>query len=716
MTVDASFQIRKLPPSHITQLALILEFSEQWKKLMAVIPDKLQKDSFECRISCENPAKYNADHIRLIEAASQKLKKTGTEILLDEWGCSGRVLPSVGHLLHLLLSAELYRAADYVSVKILSRNSIKRPSLGPAAKVPLTINGNIEENLNEMKYSSSLIENMNFSSLNNNFNCDNELPCIPPIVITPDADKLIENPISISNNAAVSLPNLIAFSEEMQTSDSSISNSSSITRSDFNESVPEIPLISCLLETTNSNYPESVILNTGSISDTLPTTIPDFTQLNQSDEKSTNDDNASSMNDSKDGLIPDLSSLDQSENSDTMGDNSSGNLPDISGLIQLSSEQPQSKTFTESECAEIANINSTYSSNIASLNSTENRENRRSDVVITDSNRLAANTFDSSKSRKCDSPLPNLTLTTHLPHYTYEQLKASTNGFNEDIFDGLDKEGRLLGSGAFGKVFLATGLSLEPVAVKKIILGNVDVVNVDDRVTKQFINEVEVLSKFRHKNLISLLGFSCDGCTYCLLYEYIPGGTLKERLQSTNDKLTWQERLSIALGTANAITYLHTTFSSPLIHRDVKTANILLDNSNKPKLGDFGITTLLDKQNMNTSTVIGTSAYMAPEAMRGDISVKCDTFSFGVVLLELLTSLPPFDESRDGNDLITHVEENCENSIAPLLDTSIGSWSVNGINFGEELYSVAVQCIEEKKKRPVMVDVTETLMTIVSKL
>ncbi|XP_044762275.1 protein Tube-like [Coccinella septempunctata] len=142
MTVDASFRIRKLPPSHVNQLALILEFSEQWKKLMAVIPTKLQ-DGFECHISCDNPARYNADHIRLIEAASQRLKKTPTEILLDEWGCSGKVLPSVGHLLHLLLSVELYRAADYVSVKILNRSSIKRPLLGPAAKVPLSINGNI---------------------------------------------------------------------------------------------------------------------------------------------------------------------------------------------------------------------------------------------------------------------------------------------------------------------------------------------------------------------------------------------------------------------------------------------------------------------------------------------------------------------------------------------------------------------------------------------
>lgn len=771
MALDTSVQIRKLPPRHISQLSTILDFSEQWKKLMAVIPNTLKKNIFECCINGENPAKYNTDHMRLIEAATQKFKRSGTEILLDEWGCSGKVRPSVGHLLHLLLEAELYRAADYVSEKILCKTSTKRPSLGPAAKVPVSIDENIEENLNDMKYSSSLIAKLNFSSFNNNLNHDGETSSIPHIVVTPDADELAQNPhfsndITGTNNVAVSLSNMIVFSEELMPDP---------TKSGMNACRPAepcIPIISALLEENSGVQKSTIDVSTSQeLNSSASNTVPDLTELNQttgnipnlsglirsSTAGSLNENQDCSMPDlselnesvcvksigENDGLLPNLSELNQSElsikkfdssaviSSDILNmnakaetkqsvqsekNNISYNIPDLSGLIWSSSQQSYNSTLADSDSVEIAHINSTYQSKSESSVSTEGYENDNSlpnlNVLISDSSRLTVSTFDSSKSRKCNSPLPNLTLTTHLPHYTYEKLKASTNNFNEGIFDGLNKEGRLLGVGAFGKVFLATEILQEPVAVKKIILGNVEVVDVDDRITKQFINEVEVLSKFKHKNLVSLLGFSCDGCTYCLLYDYIPGGTLKDRLQSKDSKLLWQERLIIALGTANAITYLHTANSSPLIHRDVKTANILLDHTNTPKLGDFGVTTLLDKQNMNTCTVIGTTAYMAPEAMRGEISEKCDTFSFGIVLLELLTSLPPFDENRENHYLITHVEELCEDSISPLLDKSVGSWSINNIDFGEQIFAIANQCLEEKKKRPLMVEVNAKLTEI----
>lgn len=107
---------------------------------------------------------------------------------------------------------------------------------------------------------------------------------------------------------------------------------------------------------------------------------------------------------------------------------------------------------------------------------------------------------------------------------------------------------------------------------------------------------------------------------------------------------------------------------------------------------------------------------MAPEAFRGDISVKLDTFSFGVVLLELLTSLPPLDENREGRDLITHIEDVViDNDIKPLLDMNAGPWIVNNINFGAELYEIAIQCLEEKRKRPVMSVVVEKLSQLINK-
>lgn len=114
--------------------------------------------------------------------------------------------------------------------------------------------------------------------------------------------------------------------------------------------------------------------------------------------------------------------------------------------------------------------------------------------------------------------------------------------------------------------------------------------------------------------------------------------------------------MAIILGTAKAVAYLHTAFDIPLIHRDIKSANILLDCTRKPKLCDFGLIKPTPNQNTITGTsVFGTSAYMAPEAFRGDISVKLDTFSFGVVILELLTGLPPLDENREGCDIVRSI-------------------------------------------------------------
>lgn len=126
------------------------------------------------------------------------------------------------------------------------------------------------------------------------------------------------------------------------------------------------------------------------------------------------------------------------------------------------------------------------------------------------------------------SPLPNLSLNTSLKHFSYFELDLATNHFDRTPYihgeDGLN--GRFLGSGGFGSVFLALNLLDKPVAVKKLNLNNPDV-----DVTKQFKNEVEVLCKYKHENLVSLIGYSCDGLTYCLVYEYISGGTLKDKLQ-----------------------------------------------------------------------------------------------------------------------------------------------------------------------------------------
>ncbi|XP_044267145.1 putative receptor-like protein kinase At1g72540 [Tribolium madens] len=646
-------EIRKLPLDIRSRLISLLELQDSWKKLMAMIPETLLLNNYKCDISHNNPAKYRSEHFHIIEDNSIKKRIFCSEILLREWGTSGRVRPAVGHLKYLLERAELFRAADYIAVDVLKQEPPPRPTKGPAA--PVVINPDeledpetkrIEKILDEINYPSSAIENINkLNSINTNLNYSTKktMKVIPKIIISesPDMEETppqFRLPVVIQNEKIKSESDLIKFSQE------------SVSNSDNNANVPHL---SSLLtdEASNNN---------------IPAVIADITSSELSSETIASESNNSVVN------RPNLSSL-LNQSSDDSEPNF--NLPAISEL-SLSS-------------------NSGSSTNFPALSQLIESENKST----------------SKNSRSCSSPLPNLSLNTPLPHFTYCDLATATNNFDETP---LAQGGRFLGSGAFGKVYLGVGLTSKPVAVKKVILENVDVVRVDDMVTKQFRNEVEILSKYEHENLVALRGYSCDGDTYCLLYEYVPGGALKDRLQK--HELIWTERLYIAIGTARAIAYLHTAYATPLIHRDIKTANILLDSNNKPKLCDFGLIKRALNQNTNTaSTIFGTSAYMAPEAFRGDVSVRLDTFSFGVVLLELLTSMPPMDESREGVDLVTHIQENCQNGIKPLLDIAVGSWLANNINFGEKLFEIAMDCLKDKKERPTMTTICGILGDLVHK-
>lgn len=173
------------------------------------------------------------------------------------------------------------------------------------------------------------------------------------------------------------------------------------------------------------------------------------------------------------------------------------------------------------------------------LPDTENALNSTQSSNLPDSNQLPFNVDSSSYSESSEIPLtipqpesptrsnsttPNLTINTQLPHFRYTQLEVATNHFSTET-------GTFLGAGAYGSVFLATGLFDRPVAVKRMSLDNAEGITKDDCVTQQFKNEVEIFSKCKHENLVPLLGYSCDGDTYCLVYEYVPGGSLFDVLQ-----------------------------------------------------------------------------------------------------------------------------------------------------------------------------------------
>ncbi|CAI6366278.1 unnamed protein product [Macrosiphum euphorbiae] len=281
---------------------------------------------------------------------------------------------------------------------------------------------------------------------------------------------------------------------------------------------------------------------------------------------------------------------------------------------------------------------------------------------------------------------------------SYKYLSNATNGFSDTC---------LIGAGGFGKVFKAK-LSNQIVAIKRMEKI------FEEKDFKQYLNEIYIVLQFKHDNLLPLLAISYDEQP-CGVYEFMENGSLLDCIacKYRSSILDWKLRIKIGTDVASGLVYLHTAFETPFIHRDIKTANILLDNKFIAKIGDFGLTRLGD--HTLTSVAVGTSAYMSPEAFRGDISMKVDVFSFGVVLLELLTGLAPYDEYRTGCDLLTHISE-IERPIEELLDKRAGHWN-NSI--ARKMNDLATLCTVPKTQRPFIhgqEGVFESLKNILSEI
>ncbi|XP_066251387.1 interleukin-1 receptor-associated kinase 4-like isoform X2 [Euwallacea similis] len=677
---NSSVEIRNLPPSITAELTKILDEADLWKRLMNNIPMRLNH-SYRCDITAANVRKYNSDDFRIIEKGSVMFNRSCTEILFDEWGTSDRIRPSLGHLKYLLVKTELFRAADYVA-NLLGEEPAPRPNEGPAAPISLSLVNEklqndieIKQRLDEINYLREAIEKIRKKSLGNK----NLVPVIPEIIVSEARSLPEPSPMSLVIHTPKSqfykeVSDMIKFSDHIEGSKDVILPECSIFMSRENKDVrDDIP----------GNNQSSQIEERSEF-------IPNFSELLSIDCKndaytaeSSNTNSETTNTDSVRELIPMVSALNHNLSS-SQSQPHSEIIPDFVADYT----PPKSDIIIPDSVMSLRTQSSTYSSG---------------DIPLTIPQPSSFNA-----SSKCPSRVPILSLNSPLPHFAYAELARTTSDFSSD------KGGKFLGAGAFGSVFLAVGLFDKPVAVKKISLDPVD----SDHTVKQFKNEVEVLYKCRHENLVPLLGYSCDTNTYCLVYEYVPGGSLYEALQRCPNDLQWKQRLHIALGTARGIAYLHTA-STPLIHRDIKSANILLDANNNPKVCDFGIVKLLPGQlNDLESSLCGTSAYMSPEYHRGKISTKLDTFSFGVVLLELLTSLPPLDYDRDCADLVTYIEEHCENSedVESIVDKSVGSWSIDGENFAAKIFNLAWQCLQEVEKRLLMEEVAKVLTKLMEEM
>ncbi|KAL9239088.1 hypothetical protein vseg_013440 [Gypsophila vaccaria] len=272
---------------------------------------------------------------------------------------------------------------------------------------------------------------------------------------------------------------------------------------------------------------------------------------------------------------------------------------------------------------------------------------------------------------------------------------------------------RILGEGGFGRVYHGILEDRVEVAVK-LLTGN------NENGDREFIAEVEILSRLHHRNLVKLIGICIEGRRWCLVYELVHNGSVESHLHGADAEkgpLDWDARLKIALGAARGLAYLHEDSNPRVIHRDFKASNVLLEDDCTPKVADFGLAREATEGSEHVSTrVMGTFGYVAPEyAMTGHLLVKSDVYSYGVVLLELLTGRKPVDMSQPQG------QENLVTWARPLLTSREGLEQLVDPNLAEnynfddfaKVAAIASMCVHpEVTHRPFMGEVVQALKLI----
>ncbi|KAI9105186.1 hypothetical protein K1719_022715 [Acacia pycnantha] len=292
-----------------------------------------------------------------------------------------------------------------------------------------------------------------------------------------------------------------------------------------------------------------------------------------------------------------------------------------------------------------------------------------------------------------------------LPFFSIKTIITATNNFSDE---------NQLGQGGFGSVYKGTLVNGEEVAVKRLSQDS-------GQGTLEFKNEIKLIAKLQHRNLVKLLGYCIHKEERMLIYEYLPNKSLNFFLFDRNQRmpLDWDTRFSIILGIARGLLYLHQDSRLKIIHRDLKASNVLLDATMNPKISDFGMARIFgeDQIQARTRRIVGTYGYMSPEyAMVGEYSTKSDVFSFGVLLLEIISSKRCTDSHKERGkiNLIGQVWDLWkEGKALEIVDSTLGKSYC--LDIASRCIQIGLLCVQESALyRPSMLEVVFMLGNEVS--
>nr|CAD1832853.1 unnamed protein product [Ananas comosus var. bracteatus] len=290
--------------------------------------------------------------------------------------------------------------------------------------------------------------------------------------------------------------------------------------------------------------------------------------------------------------------------------------------------------------------------------------------------------------------------------YAFAELEAATGGFGGGGGGG---RGNVIGKGGCGTVYRGVLPDCSVVAIKNLH-------NNKGQAEEEFKVEVEALGKVRHKNLVGLIGYCAEGSKRLLVYEYAENGNLEQWLHGDVGRfgpLTWEIRMKIAIGTAKGIAYLHEGLEPKVVHRDIKSSNILLDKQWNPKVLDFGFAKLLGSgSSFVTTRVMGTFGYVAPEYVNtGLLNEGSDAYSFGVLLMELISGRNPVDYSRPVGEI--NLVEWFKGMVGKRCLEEVLDPSIKARPSSRELKRVVLVCLRcvdpDAQKRPRMGHVVHML-------